>query len=78
MNVEEMVFISVDDHVVEPPDMFEGRVPAKYADRAPRIERNERGALIVPTTLEAMAYHQITAINLDGRAAWFCQCVESA
>ena len=42
------------------------------------LERNERGALIVPTTLEAMAYHQITAINLDGRAAWFCQCVESA
>jgi predicted TIM-barrel fold metal-dependent hydrolase len=38
-----MVFISVDDHVVEPPDMFEGRVPAKYADRAPRIERNDRG-----------------------------------
>ena len=29
--------ISVDDHIVEPPNTFEGRVPAKFADRAPRI-----------------------------------------
>jgi predicted TIM-barrel fold metal-dependent hydrolase len=29
--------ISVDDHLVEPPDMFEGRVPAKYAELAPRV-----------------------------------------
>ena len=29
--------ISVDDHLVEPPDMFEGRVPRKLAERAPRI-----------------------------------------
>ncbi|MCU1487429.1 MAG: amidohydrolase 2 [Actinomycetia bacterium] len=43
MRVEDMVFISVDDHVVEPPDMFDGRMPAKYADRAPKIVRNERG-----------------------------------
>ncbi len=43
MNVEDMIFISVDDHVVEPPDMFEGRMPAAYADRAPKIVRNARG-----------------------------------
>ena len=35
--------ISVDDHVVEPADMFEGRVPAKLADRAPRIVETEDG-----------------------------------
>jgi predicted TIM-barrel fold metal-dependent hydrolase len=29
--------ISVDDHVVEPPHVFEGRVPAKLAALAPRI-----------------------------------------
>ena len=29
--------ISVDDHLVEPPDMFEGRLPARYADLAPRV-----------------------------------------
>jgi predicted TIM-barrel fold metal-dependent hydrolase len=43
MRVEDMVFISVDDHVVEPPDMFDGRLPAKYADEAPKVVRNERG-----------------------------------
>ncbi|MBV9253123.1 MAG: amidohydrolase family protein, partial [Actinobacteria bacterium] len=29
--------ISVDDHIVEPAHTFEGRVPAKLADRAPRV-----------------------------------------
>lgn len=29
--------ISVDDHVVEPPNMFEGRMPAKFRDRTPRV-----------------------------------------
>jgi predicted TIM-barrel fold metal-dependent hydrolase len=32
--------ISVDDHVVEPPDLWTSRLPAKYQDRAPRVERD--------------------------------------
>ena len=35
--------ISVDDHLVEPPDMFEGRLPASLQDRAPKVVTNERG-----------------------------------
>jgi predicted TIM-barrel fold metal-dependent hydrolase len=35
--------ISVDDHIVEPPWMFEGRVEAKYADQAPRVVEDELG-----------------------------------
>ena len=35
--------ISVDDHVVEPADMFVGRIPAKLADRAPRIVETPEG-----------------------------------
>jgi predicted TIM-barrel fold metal-dependent hydrolase len=31
--------ISVDDHVVEPPNLWQDRLPAKYRDRAPRVER---------------------------------------
>jgi predicted TIM-barrel fold metal-dependent hydrolase len=31
------LIVSVDDHVVEPPHLFEGRLPAKYAERAPRV-----------------------------------------
>ncbi len=35
--------ISVDDHIVEPPDTFDGRVPRKFADRAPRVVDTEDG-----------------------------------
>jgi predicted TIM-barrel fold metal-dependent hydrolase len=35
--------ISVDDHLVEPANMFEGRLPAKFAPLAPHIERAEDG-----------------------------------
>ena len=35
--------ISVDDHVVEPPHTFEGRVPRKFADRAPRVVDTDGG-----------------------------------
>jgi predicted TIM-barrel fold metal-dependent hydrolase len=35
--------VSADDHLTEPPTMFEGRVPAKFADQAPRVERDEHG-----------------------------------
>jgi predicted TIM-barrel fold metal-dependent hydrolase len=37
------VLISVDDHTVEPPDMFKGRIPAKFADDAPRIVETDDG-----------------------------------
>ena len=35
--------ISVDDHLVEPRDMFEGRLPAKLQERAPKIVVNDAG-----------------------------------
>ena len=37
MQLEDLVMVSVDDHVVEPPHVFEGRLPAKYADLAPKL-----------------------------------------
>ena len=37
MQIDDMVLVSVDDHVVEPPDLFAGRVPAKYEDQAPQF-----------------------------------------
>ena len=36
MRLEDMILVSVDDHVVEPPDVFENHLPAKYQDIAPR------------------------------------------
>ncbi|HMC40670.1 MAG TPA: amidohydrolase family protein [Acidimicrobiales bacterium] len=37
MDVEDLIMVSVDDHVVEPPNLFDGRLPAKYQDLAPRF-----------------------------------------
>jgi predicted TIM-barrel fold metal-dependent hydrolase len=33
--------ISVDDHVLEPPTVFQGRMPAKFADLAPRVDYDD-------------------------------------
>ena len=33
--------ISVDDHVVEPPDLWTSRLAGKFADQAPRVERDK-------------------------------------
>jgi Amidohydrolase len=43
MRAEDLILVSVDDHIVEPPEMFEGRLPAKYQDLAPRLERKPDG-----------------------------------
>lgn len=43
MQLENMVLVSVDDHVVEPPHLFEGRLPAKYADLAPKFTTRDDG-----------------------------------
>jgi predicted TIM-barrel fold metal-dependent hydrolase len=38
--------ISVDDHIVEPPHTFDGRVPAKLAERAPRVVEKDDGSQV--------------------------------
>lgn len=43
MNVDDLILVSVDDHVVEPPDMFEGHLPARYRDLAPRVISKDDG-----------------------------------
>jgi predicted TIM-barrel fold metal-dependent hydrolase len=35
--------ISVDDHLVEPPHLFDGRLPARLQDRAPHVEVDDAG-----------------------------------
>ena len=43
MQMNDMILVSVDDHVVEPPDMFDRHIPARYKDRVPKLVQNERG-----------------------------------
>ena len=42
MQGDDMILISVDDHIAEPADMFDAHVPAKYRDRAPRVVDRRR------------------------------------
>ncbi|WP_216907755.1 amidohydrolase family protein [Nocardia noduli] len=44
MDKNDMILISVDDHIIEPPDMFKNHLPSKYADEAPRLVHLEGGA----------------------------------
>ncbi len=43
MQAEDLILVSVDDHVVEPPNLFEGRLSAKAAERAPFVQRLDDG-----------------------------------
>jgi hypothetical protein len=43
MRAEDMILVSVDDHLVEPPHLFDDRLPARYADDAPKVITTESG-----------------------------------
>ena len=43
LTADDLVLISVDDHTVEPPDMFEQHVPQRLKDQAPKIVRDDDG-----------------------------------
>lgn len=43
MHRDDMILISVDDHIIEPPDMFVNHLPKRYADDAPRLVHREDG-----------------------------------
>lgn len=43
MNAEDLILVSVDDHTVEPPHLFEGRLAAKHAEAAPKFTRGDDG-----------------------------------
>jgi predicted TIM-barrel fold metal-dependent hydrolase len=43
MNVNDMIMVSIDDHLIEPPDVFEKHMPAKFKDKAPQFVRLANG-----------------------------------
>jgi predicted TIM-barrel fold metal-dependent hydrolase len=44
MNAEDLILISVDDHICEPSDMFDAHVPARYKADAPRVVEEANGS----------------------------------
>jgi predicted TIM-barrel fold metal-dependent hydrolase len=43
MTPEDLIMISVDDHICEPRDMFENHVPARWQSLAPHVVEDENG-----------------------------------
>ena len=43
MRMDDLILVSIDDHVVEPGTMFDGRLPARFRDRAPKLVRDAAG-----------------------------------
>ena len=58
--------ISVDDHLIEPPHLWESRLPAKYRDVGPRVIRAPRGEM----TLDDGVWREKPGTG-DEMAAWW-------
>ncbi len=43
MQMDDMILVSVDDHVVEPPDMFKNHLTDEYKSQAPKVTRLASG-----------------------------------
>lgn len=43
MHVDDLVLVSVDDHVVEPPNLFDDWLPSRFRDEAPNVVRKDDG-----------------------------------
>jgi hypothetical protein len=43
MRMQDLILVSVDDHLVEPPGMFDGRLASKYMEDGPRFITRPNG-----------------------------------
>jgi predicted TIM-barrel fold metal-dependent hydrolase len=43
MQMDDMILVSIDDHSIEPPDLYDGHVPERYRDQVPKVVRNDQG-----------------------------------
>ena len=44
VHADDLILVSVDDHICEPADMFDAHVPARYREQAPRVEEEADGS----------------------------------
>jgi hypothetical protein len=52
---DDLKIISVDDHIVEPPHLWQDRLPARLKAQGPRVERARWGDMSLG---HGAAYHQ--------------------
>jgi predicted TIM-barrel fold metal-dependent hydrolase len=66
--VDDLILISVDDHVIEPPDLFVNHLATKYQDRAPKMVRNDEGSdvwVFGQTVIETSALNAVAGRPKD-------------
>ena len=69
----EYKLISGDSHVNEPPELWRDRVPAKFADRAPRMQRFEEGdAWVIEGAADPIHFglNQCATDPVEKRSRW--------
>jgi predicted TIM-barrel fold metal-dependent hydrolase len=44
MNIDDMILVSVDDHIIEPPDLFDRHIASSFRARAPKLATDESGS----------------------------------
>jgi predicted TIM-barrel fold metal-dependent hydrolase len=62
MNVEDLVLVSVDDHIIEPREMFDAHIPERYRNRAPRVLTDDDGSEYWLFEGERAAYMGLNAV----------------
>ena len=62
INQDDLILVSVDDHICEPREMFDAHVPARYRDQAPRVVEEDDG-------VEQWWYGDIRGRNIGLNAA---------
>jgi uncharacterized protein len=71
--MSEWRLVSADSHINEPPDLWTSRLPAKFADRAPRQEHFEQGdAWVMEGALDPINFGANCNVGLppEQRPAW--------
>jgi len=62
MDLEDLILVSVDDHVIEPATMFDAHIPNKFRDRAPRVLTDGDGSEFWQFEDERAAYMGLNAV----------------
>jgi predicted TIM-barrel fold metal-dependent hydrolase len=68
LDIDDLILISVDDHVIEPPDLFVNHLPQRYLDRAPKLVRNDEGSdvwMFGPLVMETAALNAVAGRPKD-------------
>jgi predicted TIM-barrel fold metal-dependent hydrolase len=58
--------ISMDDHLIEPPDLWQSRLPAKYKDEGPRVVNAPRGKFV----LDGANYREVPGDGPEMASWW--------